>query len=382
MMKKNQNVYALGIASILVLAIVGYASTTGNFIQPASATTSLKYPSLHLVNEQGQFIDMKLMGYKQSDGQLKKFIADDWFVKDTTTPTFAIKMEDVFKLRADQGKGFKAIDTTATGLNVIKGMNVVIRDGSNDDWDHFITYQTTSSFDSAYKNTYFLNQHNPCWSEESFQFVAGSRNVVQVYATVYFADSNTWAEYVAQVVVIGANASDNPTTGCDTNGQAWSSTIGGFGSIFTQQQQQSVVIINNNEVHTGSGSSSNSHHSSSNSNSNDHHDSHHNDQQHDNHDHRDHNHDSHDQHPRFLPGNKNLHEDQTEYDPTDTNSGTGPHVEDSSKNNSDNTEQQHHDSTNTNSDSSQSHDNHHEDSNNNKDSSDNNNNDKSGDNTN
>jgi len=369
MMKKNQNVYALGLASILIISLLTTTTGVGNLmtIQTASATTALKFPSLHLINEKGQFIDMKLLGYKQTDGKLKQFLPFDWYLKETNDPTFAIKMEDIFKLRADQGKGFKVVDTTATGLNVDHGMNVVIHDGSNDDWDHFITYKETSNFPSqAYKNTYLLNQHNPCFSEESFQFKPGTLNPVQIYATVYFKDSNTWAEYTAQVNVIGADASDNPTTGCDTP-QGWTATSGTFAP--------SIVVINKNTVKVHTESS----HSNSNNDNNHHHDG----SNSDNHDH--HNHDQNDiTHPRFLPGNKNLKEDQTEYDPTDTNSGTGPHVEDSSNNNSDNTEQQHHDSTNTNSDSSnsQSHDNHHEDSNNNKDSSDNNNNDKSGDNTN
>jgi len=179
------------------------------------AQKDLKFPSLHLINEKGQFVDMKLFAYQATDGKTIQMPPWDWYQHQKNTP-FTMKMEDVFKLRVEQGKGFKVVspvDNPSDGTK--KGIRATVEYASNDNWDHFIDYKTTSNFPgAAYKNTYFLNQHNPCFSEESFQFKKGSDHLVQVYATVYFKDDKTWAEYVVQVHLTGEDASDNPADGC------------------------------------------------------------------------------------------------------------------------------------------------------------------------
>jgi len=209
---RNKNsILSLTAAVVIAGALFAVPASSYNL---AFADTKKAFPSVHLINEKGEWTDMKRYEYRATDGRIvhdPNFDASNWYLN--AQPTLTIKMENIYKLRVAQDSTLKIVAKQA-GFNQ-NGIEETLEYGANDDWDNFSKMTAISSQPNAYKLTYLLNQHNPCFSDESFQFPASSSHIVQVYAKVYFTDSGTWAKYAAQVKVIGAVASDNPTTtGC------------------------------------------------------------------------------------------------------------------------------------------------------------------------
>ena len=120
---------------------------------------------------------MKLKSYRATSGKDVNLLPFDWYNRDPRA-TLTLKMEDLKKFRVEVAKGLKIVDKRNSDAN--HGFAPKLAFGSNDDWDRFVQFREVSDQRGAYKGTFFLNQHNPCWSDESFQFKPGSVNKVQV----------------------------------------------------------------------------------------------------------------------------------------------------------------------------------------------------------